>query len=135
MPLAVQITYVSGNTQTGLLCRGSVNIDSYCTLDHNFHGTSVDGGQVNVWWDTVAKIKDITETNFLVVFKNGKERKLDHRMRRLAMIDDIGVVNAVPIGNIRKVEFLQPPIKDSHSNAMFDLWEYSPFTGEKLPKN
>jgi hypothetical protein len=135
MPLEVLITFPSGNNLQGLLCSSYVAPVDNAKIDHKHEASSMDGGKVSLWWDTVAAIEDANSKDALFVFKNGQERRLGHNYPYLIIIDDIGIVDSIHFEKIKKVEFLKPPRKDGEGHAMFDHWRYSPYTGEKLPEN
>jgi hypothetical protein len=41
----------------------------------------------------------------------------------------------IDMRQLKSVEFLPAPRKDKMGNTMFEIWRYSPFTGEKLAGN
>lgn len=133
MPLVVRITYLDGKTQSGLLCQCKTSTYSFCSIRHTQTTKSPQGGKVVLWWDTVALIKDTAENEALFVFRNGRERRLGFSSLYLIIIDDIGMVDSVPIQKVEMVEVLKPPRTDGKGQPMSDLWQYSPYTGEKLP--
>ena len=88
-----------------------------------------------MWLDTLSALKAATEDEVLVVLKDGTERRLKHGNQVLHFANPDDSREFVFIAKVKEVKFLKPARKDGSGKAMFDHWLYSPYTGEKLPKD
>lgn len=133
-PLMAKVTLYSGATRDVLVIgRGSPN---NIRDTHRFSGDS-ESGAVDIWFDTVVAIKNTGKDEVTLVLKNGNERILNMSNARnaLAIVNSDDSTETIELSQVKKVEFLKPARKDKSGNAMFDNWQFSPFTGEKLPEN
>ena len=107
---------------------------------HVFVGYS-EAGAVKVWLDTIAEIKDTLNAEATIVLKDGTERTLgygnasDQGNNVLLIARTDGGTESIRLPSVKKVRFLKPARKDKRGNAMFDHWQYSPYTGEKLAED
>lgn len=132
-PLSARITYRDGKSRDVVVVRSwyNMNLDS----DPEFHGIGDGGSDVQLWLDTIARIKEVTDKEFTVVMKSGSERTLGYGPNHpgLVLQNLDGGAEFVQIQRIKSIDFVGAARKDSKGNVMFDQWKFSPFTGEKLP--
>lgn len=155
-PVAIRVTLLNGQTRGLTLIGVGANRDSYLT--HVFV-VRTDGGasQRSLWLDSIAAIHGTaslrrTSDEFTVFLKSGTQVAAS-----FTAWHDVGACNGEPgnddrfhcnilwvrneddsvekidLRKISQVEFFGAARKDKAGNAMFDLWRYSPFTGERLP--
>ncbi len=136
-PLMATITYPDGEKRT-VMVSGIGWSRQYLT--HQISGIGKANAHVTLWLDNIAVIKDTTDVSAVFVLKDGTERELDfivsgssiYRFLYIGNEDD--GTEVLDLQRLQSVEFLMPARKDTDDNAMFTHWEYSPYTGEKLPK-
>jgi hypothetical protein len=140
-PLMAKITYESGTVRT-VMVLGLVNAGGNSYHTHAVVFKDEAESQVTLFLDTISVIKKPNEEDAIFVLKSGKERKLwynveccdaSQKARCLVTWNDDGGNEKIDMARLQQVEFLAPARKDKAGNAMFDWWNYSPFTGEKLP--
>jgi hypothetical protein len=102
---------------------------------HVLQATGKEGTDVRVWLDTLGAIKGATEEEVVVVLKDGTERRLKHGNQVLHFANPDDSREFAFLAKLKGVKFLKPARKDGSGKAMFDHWLYSPYTGEKLPKD
>lgn len=155
-PVAIKVTSLNGQTRNLMLIGiGSPIRDEYLT-----HQLTVraDGGATNrtLWLDSIAAIKGTATLKrlgdeFTVVLKGGREvavtfaawhdaascsgEPTEERFTCNVLFvrnEDDGV-EKIELRKVKQVDFIGPVRKDKAANLMYELWRYSPFTGEKLP--
>jgi hypothetical protein len=155
-PVAITVTSMNGQTRNLVL----VGIGRSIHNDYLTHQLTVrtDGGASNrnLWLDSIRAIRGTSNLRrlndeFTIVLKDGKEIQAmfanwhdyggcsgepsDGRFDcsvLFARNEDDGI-EKIELRKVKAVDFIGPVRKDKAGNAMYDLWRYSPFTGEKLP--
>ena len=128
-PNRAVVTYPDGHKKTVLILSFDIG-NEYTAL---FQDTETEA-QLPFFADTIREIKETTDRDVLIVFKNGEERRVKYFVRSFTVPNEQGTTEQIPYQKIKSVEFLSPPRKDKQGRAMFDHWVYSPYTGEKLPE-
>ena len=154
-PVTVKITFVDGTSRTVML-RGVGRASSNSFHTHTI-GVQTDGGasKRRIWLDTIAAIDGTSgmrtrSSEFTIVLKDGSKvaamftgsncedeidpKYPDYDCRTLFTQNQDDGVQKIDLQKVKSVEFVGPARKDKAGNAMFELWKYSPFTGEKLPQ-
>jgi len=158
-PVTIKVTYLNKQTRTVMLAGiGSTGRDVYLTHQLVVRG---DGGASNrsLWLDSIAAIHGTSTLKsldgpFTIVLKNGNQfpatftafhdvaasgacngEPTDERFtcNILFVRNDDDGMEKIDLRKVEDVEFLAPVRRDKTGYAMFDVWRYSPFTGEKLP--
>ena len=76
-PLEVRITFPDKEKRTALLIgMGYGPLDSL-QHTHTFQGIGEGEAVVMIWLDTISRIEDTTDTEVLLVLKDGEERRLN----------------------------------------------------------
>ena len=158
-PVAIKVTYPNNRSRNLMLVGiGSSIRDLYLT--HQLV-VRADGGASlrSLWLDTIAAIHGTSTmrtlgAEFTINLKDGKQ--IAAMFSAFHDVAATGSCNGEPsdegftcnilyvhneddstekidLRKVQDVEFLAPARRDKSGNAMFDLWHYSPFTGEKLP--
>ena len=151
-PLRVKITFVTGNIREALL----VGIGRY-----DYHYTHVFGvvteartSPRRVWLDNIQSIRGtdrlrLITDEFTIVLKDGKEVQAtfgnnmscdasgsnldDHFLCKfLVLQNEDDSFERVDLRTVEQLDFLGATRKDKLENSMFDHWQFSPFTGERL---
>jgi len=144
-PNMAKLTYPSGTTRNVMILGIGIEYDNeYRT--HAIRLRDEAESVVTVWIDTIRLIRNGNDESAVFVLKNGTERRLwfigdtpsvdnPRFIRRVLMVaNDDGGQEKINIARLASVEFVTAPRKDKASNAMFERWLYSPFTGERLPE-
>lgn len=134
IPVMAQITFPDKSTKTVMITGFSAG-----GYSHIVKGKDAKGTDTKLWLDTIAAIEetteDTTEQSALFILKDGKRVRLKNEGSRYSfnIAKDNGGTGKIEVAEVQSVKFLKPARKDGNNNAMFDDWQYSPFTGEKLP--
>jgi hypothetical protein len=137
-PLMATITYPDGEKRTVMVVGIGYGSNSYKT--HQLQGIGKANAEVTLWLDNIAVIRDTTDVSAIFVLKDGTERELDYYVNGSSVYHFLYIANqddsteVIDLQRLQSVEFLTPARKDQEDNAMFAHWEYSPYTGEKLPE-
>jgi hypothetical protein len=134
-PVMAEVTF-SDNTTRKVLVYG-VGGDPEKGKGYHSHflrAASKEGTDVRVWLDTLGALKAATEEEVAAVLKDGTERRLKHGNQVLHFANPDDSREFAFLAKLKGVKFLKPARKDGSGKAMFDHWLYSPYTGEKLPR-
>jgi hypothetical protein len=139
-PLMAKITYSSGATRNVMVLALS-NVQGTETFTHSAKFRDEAESEVDVWLDSIAAIRKANDESAFIVLKSGNERRLrwwnfkdDYRVNVLVVANEDGGQEKINLARLEQVQFLSVPRRDKANNAMYDQWNYSPFTGEKLPE-
>ncbi len=158
-PVAIRVTYPNGNSRNLMLTGiGSQLRNAYIT--HQLI-VMADGGasKRGLWLDSIAGIQGTSKMRrmgdeFVVTLKNGTSVNAMFSAwsdfaggecggevkdgcvpcSHLFVHNEDDGTEKIDLLKVKSVEFVGPARKDKAGNAMFELWHYSPFTGERIPK-
>lgn len=130
-PLQVKIAFTNGTVRTGMMT--DMHWTGYVTDAFHFFGTSFEGGRLTLWLDTIRSVSEMTDKDCLVTFKSGTTRRIAREWFSVTLSSSEGGVESIDCSKIKGIEFLSSARHDKLNNAMYAQWNYSPFTGERLP--
>jgi hypothetical protein len=134
-PLTVEITHADGRSRRVLL--DGVRWNSF--FQWQFFCVGAGKSEVTFWLDAIREISDIDATEATITLKDGTKQTFKHDQAgggpKLIVLQEKGGKEVIELKRLKSVRFLKPVRKDSQDKAMFDHWQFSPFTGEKLPKD
>jgi hypothetical protein len=131
-PVTVEVKFPGGESKKGpLIAFGSQGTKMET---HLFIGVGTGDEKVSVWLDSIQVIKDTTEDDLLLIYKNGNKERLEYTIysKQFFLAREDGGESRISFSQIDSMKFLKPPRMDKDGHAMFDNWLYSPYTGEEL---
>jgi hypothetical protein len=133
-PLIIELTGADGKSRKAVLDHLTVP-GATPRFKFRYRAVTPEKTVVNIWFDTLSEIKEVGDAQATWVLKNGKRYVLRHGKDTTLTISAEGEADETfALNRLKRVKFLHPARKDGKGNAMFDNWQFSPFTGEKLPK-
>jgi hypothetical protein len=153
-PVGIRITYPNGRSRNVMLA--GVGNNSYDTYNTHQLVVRSDGGasQRTLWLDSIGAIQGTSAMRtytdeFVMLLKDGQRvqsmfsgsnvlgcsgepSSADNACSVLYIRNEDDGMEKLDLRKVQTVEFNAPPRKDRAGNVMFDLWRYSPFTGERI---
>ncbi|GEM_PF-4238009 len=126
---SVEVTYADGAKRKETMADMSTGGTEFVLL-----GKDPQGGEHQMWLDTVADIDVIRPEAIRVKLKDGKTMDLTQESYyAIHTASPDGGSAEVRFENVKHVHFLRPVRRDGLGNAIFDGWSFSPFTGKRVP--
>ena len=134
--MSVRVTLKSSKIEMKGLLMGTMDRkDGVYYSAHHFQFSNGEKSNGQVWLDTLEAVRETTDEGATLAFKNGTTREVrfgKEGSRCIILVTDNDGRETIELDAVKEVKFAGPARKDDGGHAMFDHWQYSPFTGQKL---